>query len=424
MERLRSNYVILGIMTLVAVVVGVIFFTVEQKSETEQKTGPAKKAQFDVKPSAAKPGWLKEAPDRGVIAANAATTGAPDGGAPVLEEAGPVTGEVKTGQQASPPGRVSGGLAVSGGSAGSAGPTASSRNVYASDWSEYRRRKADAARAQYEADLNARDAGLGSQSPASPTAANSQLNPLQGLLGGQSPTSVQSPEAATATTADDANGQGAKRAFLAGARNGPGSDYLLAEREAARSPYELKAGSVIPAVLVGGINSDLPGEILGQVTRNVYDTATGAHLLIPQGSKLVGTYDSAVTHGQSRVLVAWTRIIYPDASSLDIGAMPGVDRSGYAGYHDQVNNHFAQVFGSAMLVSLFSAAAQLSQPQATNGQNISASQTIAASMGQQMGQVGSEVVRRGLNIQPTLVIRPGYRMDILTTKDMIIRPWR
>ncbi len=91
------------------------------------------------------------------------------------------------------------------------------------------------------------------------------------------------------------------------------------------SPYELKAGTVIPAIMVGGINSDLPGQILGQVRENVYDTATGRHILIPQGSKLVGTYDNAITTGQERVLVAWTRIIYPDSSSIDLGKMPGAE---------------------------------------------------------------------------------------------------
>jgi len=220
---------------------------------------------------------------------------------------------------------------------------------------------------------------------------------------------------------DDPNGQGAKAAFL---RQPPTtSDYLVSNRESAVSPYELRAGAVIPAVMVSGINSDLPGQIIGQVAENVYDTATGSYLLIPQGAKLVGTYDNAVTYGQSRVLVVWNRIIFPDASSLDINGMAGADQGGYSGFSDQVNNHYVRIFGSALLLSLFSAGIQLSQPQASSSSNgtYTSQQIIAGAVGQQLGNTGSRVIERNLNIAPTLEIRPGYLFNVMVTKDIVVK---
>lgn len=219
--------------------------------------------------------------------------------------------------------------------------------------------------------------------------------------------------------ANDVNGQAAKAAFLK--KQAPESSNLLATtREAPLSPYEIRAGTVIPAVMIGGVNSDLPGQLLGQVSENVYDTATGQHLLIPQGAKLVGTYDNAVTYGQQRVLVVWNRIIFPDASALDLNGMPGADQSGYAGFYDQVDNHYLRVFGSAVLMSLISAGVQLSQPQASNGENYSSSQIIAGALGQQLGQAGLATVQRNLGIAPTLTIRPGYLFTVMVTKDVVL----
>ncbi len=201
--------------------------------------------------------------------------------------------------------------------------------------------------------------------------------------------------------------------------------YLPEGRVGPRSPYELKAGTVIPAIMVGGINSDLPGQILAQVRENVYDTATGRHILIPQGAKLVGTYDNAITTGQERVLVAWTRIIYPDASSIDLGKMPGADSAGLAGLKDRVDNHFWKAFGNALLMSVFSAGVQISQgggSSSTNGMN--AQQSIAAGLGQQLGQLGQEMARRNVKVQPTIEIRPGLHFTVMATRDAVISPWR
>ncbi|WP_353654332.1 TrbI/VirB10 family protein [Azospirillum sp. A1-3] len=182
----------------------------------------------------------------------------------------------------------------------------------------------------------------------------------------------------------------------------------------------MKAGAIIPGVMESGINSDLPGVIKALVRENAYDTATGQYLLIPKDSMLIGSYDYGMGMGQERVLIAWNQIIYPDASSLDLGSMSGADQGGYAGVSDQVNNHYVRTFGNALSLSIFSAGVQLSQPQQRGGYD--AQQIIAGSLGQQMGQLGTEYARKGLNVAPTLEIRPGYRFTIMVTKDMIIPP--
>lgn len=221
----------------------------------------------------------------------------------------------------------------------------------------------------------------------------------------------------------DPNRQGDKRGFLAGAAGDP-QVYLKDTRNPAVSPYEVKAGTVIPGVLIGGLNSDLPGQIIGQVRQNVYDTATGQLLLIPQGARLVGTYDSSVTMGQKRALVAWQRIIYPDGSSVSLGGMPGTDQGGYAGFRDKVDNHYWRIYGNAALMSLFSAGIQLSQPRSSRGGNgeYSSQEIMAGELGRQLGQLGMETTRRNMDIQPTLEIRPGYLFNIMVTKDMILPP--
>jgi len=221
----------------------------------------------------------------------------------------------------------------------------------------------------------------------------------------------------------DPSGQNEKAGFLS--QRPTASDYLPNTREPAASPFQIRAGTVIPAVMVGGVDSDLPGQILGQVRENVYDTATGRYLLIPQGAKLVGTYDNRVTYGQSRVLVVWNRIIFPDGSSLDINGMPGADQGGYAGFYGEVNNHYIRIFGSATLLSLFSAGIQLSQPQPNADSNnvYSSQQIVAGAIGQQLGNAGLSFIQRGMDIAPTLKIRPGYLFNVMVTKDVVIPPY-
>jgi type IV secretory pathway VirB10-like protein len=189
--------------------------------------------------------------------------------------------------------------------------------------------------------------------------------------------------------------------------------------EAPRSPFELRAGFVVPATLISGINSDLPGQIVAQVSQDVFDTPTGKWRLIPQGARLVGSYSSDIAFGQSRVLVAWQRIIFPDGKAMDIGAMPGADSAGYSGFTDQVNNHFGRLFGSAFLMSAVTAGISISQPQTlSTTTRESASSAMSEALGQQLGQVTAQLIAKNMNIAPTLEIRPGYRFNVVVTKDM------
>nr|AFR43986.1 mating pair formation protein [uncultured bacterium] len=216
-----------------------------------------------------------------------------------------------------------------------------------------------------------------------------------------------------------AGGQGKNYAQFAG--SGEGDRWRLdSQPEAPRSPYELRAGFVVPATLISGINSDLPGQIMAQVAQNVYDTPTGKHLLIPQGSRLVGSYSSDVAYGQSRVLVAWQRIVFPDGKAMDIGTMPGADSAGYAGFNDQVNNHYLRVFGSAFLMSGVVAAVSLSQDNgnSSTGNQQRASDALSEALGQVLGNTIAQIISKNLNIAPTLEIRPGYRFNVIVTKDM------
>ena len=199
-------------------------------------------------------------------------------------------------------------------------------------------------------------------------------------------------------------------------------DYLGSAVKNPVSPYELQAGSIIPAVLITGINSDLPGQIIAQVTENIYDSVSGNNLLISQGTKVVGSYDSKISYGQERVLVAWKRLIFPDGRSIDLDGMPGVDISGYAGFNDEVNNHYGKIFGSVILMSFLSAGAQLSQPQSSNNNlNVSPNinQMVAQSLGTNIANTANSITQKNINIQPTLEIRPGYQFNISVAKDVI-----
>ena len=200
------------------------------------------------------------------------------------------------------------------------------------------------------------------------------------------------------------------------------SEYLGREREAARGRYEVKAGWLIPAVLEQQLNSDLPGLIRALVRENVYDTVTGKYVLIPAGSTLVGIYNSHVGYGQKALQAVWRRVIFPDGSSLSLGGFEGDDSEGAAGFRDQVDNHWGRIFSGALLTSLFAAGIEISQ-----GQNSSVltqpsyGQQIGQAVGQQVGQVGVEVTRRNLNIQPTIIVRPGYRFFVRVEKDLLFK---
>jgi type IV secretion system protein VirB10 len=192
--------------------------------------------------------------------------------------------------------------------------------------------------------------------------------------------------------------------------------------------FEVKTGSVIPATMIGGINSDLPGQIIAQVSRNVYDTADGRYLLIPQGAKLYGVYDSRIIYGQSRVLVAWNRIVFPDGSAITLDAMPGTDSAGFGGFEDEVNNHYFRIFGTALLMSLITggtawAVDTVTPTTSTGGLTGNASpslqQQMTSALATQFGQTTAQVLSKGMNVKPTLEIRPGYRFNVVVTKDLV-----
>ena len=271
-----------------------------------------------------------------------------------------------------------------------------------------------------KAHVEQQEAGNTSINPSGPlnaalTRATGEINDATALAGG--PLGANSTSFPGRGSFNAVNGQRAKRSFLD--QEPVSRDYLDHGLVAPISPYEVKAGTVIPATMIGGVNSDLPGLLLAQVSENIYDSATGRYLLIPQGAKLIGTYDNGVTFGQSRILVGWQRIIYPDSSSIDLGRMPGADQSGYAGFKDKINNHLFRLFSEALLLSIFSAGVQLGQPQASSGNNYNSSQIVAAALAGQMGELGMEIVRRNMDVAPTLEVRPGYSFNVMVTKDMV-----
>jgi type IV secretion system protein VirB10 len=189
------------------------------------------------------------------------------------------------------------------------------------------------------------------------------------------------------------------------------------------SPYQVMAGTIISAALVTGINSDLPGQVIANVSEAVYDTATGRHLLIPQGSRLVGRYDSQVAFGQRRALLVWTRLILPDTSSVALDRLPGIDPAGYAGLEDGVDWHWDRILAGAALSTLLGIGAELAAPESrTDGNRIVLAGREAAQ--ETVNQVGQELSKRNVSIQPTLTIRPGFPMRVMVSKDLVLRPYQ
>ena len=228
------------------------------------------------------------------------------------------------------------------------------------------------------------------------------------------------PAAAASTNANRAS-LDEKNAFLTrGADDGTRSSHAL---HSPASPYQVMAGTIISAALITGIDSDLPGKVLASVTEPVYDSATGQYLLIPQGSRLLGEYDSQVAAGQRRVLLVWTRIVFPDTSSLTLDRLPGVDASGYAGLEDGIDRHWSQLLASAALSTMIGIGAELAAPDRGAGQG----QVIVAtrqSMQDSVNQVGQELTRRDANVQPTLTIRAGSPVRVIVAKDLLLKPYR
>jgi type IV secretion system protein VirB10 len=200
-------------------------------------------------------------------------------------------------------------------------------------------------------------------------------------------------------------------------------DFLQAQRFSPLSPYEILASSVIPATLITGIDSDEPGLLSAQIREDVYDTKTGRYLLIPRGSRLVGLYKSDLQYGQSRVLVAWSRLIFPDTTSIDLLNMPGADVGGFAGFGGDVDNHYGKIFGAALLTSILAAGLELAQPQSETSsifQQPSAGQVLGQAVGQQLSQTASSIINKNLNIPPTLYVAKGYPFIVFVDRDIVL----
>lgn len=260
-----------------------------------------------------------------------------------------------------------------------------------------------------QAELPQRDKATPGERPANPSS-QSELAALTALA------SLPNPDNNTTGDADP-NGQRAKLAFL---KQGP--DEAIYNKHGEQTPvslYQLMAGTIIPASLVTGLNSDLPGFVIAQVTENVYDTLTGQHLLIPQGSRLIGRYDSVIAFGQSRALVIWQRIIRPDGASIVIDNLPATDEAGYAGLSDKVDFHTSKLVKGIALSTLLGVGTELSL-----GSNESdLVRAIRESTQENVNRAGQSIVQHTLDIQPTITVRPGWPLRVIVNKDIVLSPY-
>jgi type IV secretion system protein VirB10 len=228
----------------------------------------------------------------------------------------------------------------------------------------------------------------------------------------------------TASSSDETfaqNGQDRKLLFV----NAPIDRRTTAPDRISRpaSPFVVQAGTVIPVALITGIRSDLPGQITAQVTENVYDSPTGRARLIPQGARLIGVYDSQVAFGQSRVLLVWTRLIMPNGHSIVLERQPGADAAGYAGLEDDVDYHWKELLAAAALSTLLGVGSELGSG-ADNGSNTAILQALRLGAANSLNQTGQQVVRRNLDIQPTLTIRPGFPVRVIVNRDLVLEPYQ
>lgn len=236
-------------------------------------------------------------------------------------------------------------------------------------------------------------------------------------------THLSDPPVNGAASSDEAfaqNGQDQKLAFVNASvdRRTTSQDRLVKPI----SPFVVQAGTIIPAALITGIRSDLPGQITAQVTENVYDTPTGRIRLIPQGARLIGTYDSQVSFGQSRVLLVWTRLILPNGRSIVLERQPGADAAGYSGLQDEVDNHWKDLLGAAALSTLLAVGSEANSGTDVNNTNSAIIQALRRGVGQSSNQAGQRLVQRSLNIQPTLTVRAGFAVRVIVTRDLRLEP--
>lgn len=229
---------------------------------------------------------------------------------------------------------------------------------------------------------------------------------------GEAEAAVEPPASAGATQAGQA-----RRGEFGRSEAGDTNPYPL---QPAPSPWALSAGTIIPASLVTGLNSDLPGTVIAQVTENVRDSATGRTILVPQGARLIGTYDSAVAYGQRRALLVWQRIVFPDGSSIRLDNAPATDLSGYAGVRDRVDFHTWRLLQGIALSTLLGVGSELTFGSG-EGDLVRA---IRESTQQNAARAGDQITQRNLDIQPTLRVRPGWPLRAVIHKDLVLRPWR
>ena len=221
----------------------------------------------------------------------------------------------------------------------------------------------------------------------------------------------------------DPNGWNRKDAFT---KQELPAEYSKFTVTSPQSPFELKSGTLLPCVLISGLNSDLPGNMIAQISENVWDTATGRYLLIPRGSRLIGTYDNQVAYGQSRVLVMWSRLIFPDGSSLSLDNLKGADQSGYSGFKGAVNRHWGSIISSALFVSLLGAGVELAAPTDNGDRDRDDPRSILAeNAASAVAEAMSQIIQREANRQPTIKIKPGYRFIVFVQHDIIFtRVWK
>ena len=237
--------------------------------------------------------------------------------------------------------------------------------------------------------------------------------------------SVASPSGSGASDGDELvtqNGQDRKRAFVSASTDR--DIYASGRLQTPASPYQVMAGTIIPAAMVTGLNSDLPGQAIATVTEPVYDTVTGRTLLIPQGSRLLGQYDAQVSFGQNRVLLVWNRLVMPDGSSIVLDRLSGADARGFAGIKDKTDNHWSRLLSGAALSTLLGVGAELGSPDRGLSDG---DQSIIVATGRSVqdsaNQVGQQITRRNLNVQPTLTVRPGFPVRAIVNKDLVLRPY-
>ncbi|MDQ6831601.1 MAG: TrbI/VirB10 family protein [Gemmatimonadota bacterium] len=185
-------------------------------------------------------------------------------------------------------------------------------------------------------------------------------------------------------------------------------------------PFSIHAGTLIAGILLTAVNSDAPGDILAQVSRDVFDSETEGIVLVPKGSKLLGIYEHQIAIGQNRLVVAWSRLIFPDGRSIALPGLPGKDATGATGLSDEVDNHYRRVFGSAALLSVLGAGLQLSQPQQSNVLAAPTSGQIAAgAAGQELSRVATQLIQRNIDVRPTIRIRQGMPFNVYLTSDLV-----